>query len=46
MNTDHLELVKSIILKETKQEPLEIKRMVIGICNEVYSVTISSRKLA
>ncbi len=45
MNTDHLELVKSIIIKETKQEPIEIKRMVIGICNEVYSVAIPSRKV-
>jgi aminoglycoside phosphotransferase (APT) family kinase protein len=45
MNTDHLELVKSIIIKETKQEPIEIKRMVIGICNEVYSVIIPSKKV-
>ena len=45
MSIDHIELVKSIIIKATKQEPLEIKRMVIGICNEVYSVIIPSRKV-
>lgn len=38
-------LISDIIQKELGEECLQIERMVIGICNEVYTVTTASRKV-
>ena len=43
MTTDHLELVAKIVGKELNEKPQVIERMTMGICNEVYKVTLSNK---
>ena len=42
---DKTSIVSEIVKKELREEPIKIERMVIGICNEVYFVTTSTRKV-
>jgi len=45
MIPNHTELVKDIVLKNLHESPLQIERMVIGICNEVYGVALPLKKV-
>lgn len=41
----HDQMINAIILSHFKQTPTFIKRMVIGICNEVYEVGLNGRNV-
>ncbi|HEY9584671.1 MAG TPA: aminoglycoside phosphotransferase family protein [Candidatus Paceibacterota bacterium] len=43
MKTGQLQIVNNIIIKHLQEKPLEIKRMVTGIVNDVYMVNIPSK---
>lgn len=42
---DHIEVVQKIVEKELNEVPLKIERMTTGICNEVFSVTLTSKSV-